>query len=298
MHQEHMGVEVKDEDEWIDFSSLSTFMDCPRKYFWNVKNHIKSADSTALQFGSSIHAALASWHIDKDDEKANQIFIEAVKVIIKDDIKRNAHVGLSILHDYYERWRIENYQTIQTEIGFAVDMEYYDYFEDCIKPFFFIGKVDRYINTPFGKMIMETKTTSIAGDRWLMRGKPNLQIDGYVSAISIITGENIVGGILDIIHVHEDSKKRKAIGRVITMRTKEDIDLWAKNVSEWYSQIALCNASHFFPMNSNTCVPLVGYTCNYLPLCQKYPFPPKNNIELPDDFIINEWHPYKKEIEK
>lgn len=296
MHKVDIRTRLSETDDWLDFSTLSLFMRCPRQYFWRVRKSIDKAESPALQFGSAIHAALALWHKNKNDDEAYKEFIKEVACITIEDPKRNASVGLSVLNDYFERWRIESYETIETEIGFAFDVAYHNIIEGKPKSFIFIGKIDRYINGPMGKMVFETKTTTIAGERWMLRGKPNLQIDGYVSAIATLTGECPAGGVLDIIHIHEDPKKRKPIGRIITMRSAEDVDKWSKNVSEWFTQIKLCDSSNFYPMNTETCVPLMGFTCGYIELCNMYPNPPQEDILLPDSFSIKKWHPYESVV--
>ena len=296
MHKIDIRTRLSETDHWLDFSTLSLFMRCPRQYFWRVRKFIDKADTPALQFGTAIHAALALWHKNKDDREALHEFMKEVASITIEDPKRNATVGIEVLQEYFDRWRIESYTTLDTEIGFAIDVASLDILTNKPINFIFIGKIDRYIDGPMGKMVFETKTTTIAGDRWMLRGKPNLQIDGYVAAIYALTGDMPAGGVLDVIHIHDQASKRKSIGRIITMRDKTDVEKWSRNISHWFSQIKICDDLEFYPMNTECCVPLMGFSCGYLELCNMYPQPPKDDILLPDSFAIKKWHPYESVV--
>ena len=145
-------------------------------------------------------------------------------------------------------------------------------------------------------MVNETKTSQIIGKRWQFRGKPNLQIDGYISAAYLLTGEMPHGGILDVIPIKKEPlKKENAPFRIITTRTKDDVSRWVENVSVWYRHKVDYESQGFFPMNTDACVPLVGFSCDYPSLCKLYPDPHDiDDIELPDAYKREEWAPYEE----
>jgi len=182
------------------------------------------------------------------------------------------------MNKYFDLWEDEQYKTLQVEIKFVVDLI----------NFVFVGVIDAYKEHPtFGRLIEETKTTSIVGNRWELRGKPNLQIDSYVSAMYITTGEMPAGGILDIIPVTEKMDKKPM--RFLTFRTVEDVDSWTDNVQEWWITLSRYRDSGIYPQNTENCVPLVGYSCEYNQLCTLYPKPHKTKeLDIPAEYKINE----------
>lgn len=282
---------MEKDKNWLDFSTLVLFMKCPMKYFWRIEKGISSGNASPLVFGAAIHDAVASWSIDKDEEKALHAFKEGMTSMTQEDPKRNLTSGMMILRRYFHTWKDEMYETITAEIGFAIDMT------SPVGDFVFIGKIDRYANSMLGKCILETKTTTIFGDRWLMRGKPNLQIDGYMAGIETITGELPDFAVLDIIHVHEKEKLLKNPQRVLTYRKQEDIQEWSENIAHWWEKVYRSREKNFWVRNTEECVPIMGYTCNYYDLCSIYSsslvFEPRNELIYPEGFTFQEWHPYE-----
>ena len=277
---------------WLDFSSLSMFMRCPRSYFWRSRMNLTSGSSNALINGKAYHEGISTYHEAKfkgiSHEEAKVVALKVVEPIMAeirdDDPVRNITVAHETLWSYFDRWRDEPYSTIETEIGFAVDLIH----------FVFVGKIDRYVGSPMGKMIMETKTTSIVGDRWFQRGKPNLQIDGYVSAIFINTGEMPYGGVLDVIPLHKDSSKRRDAFRIITTRVESDVDHWMRNIQEWWLTLKRYDEDGIWPMNTEMCVPLLGWSCPYSTLCDMYPDLNHSGMDIPEEYRREEWHPFEE----
>jgi len=271
---------------WLDYSTLTLFMKCPRAYYWRMHKHLQ-VPGIALHFGKAVHAALAVWNKENSEEKALCIFKEEMKSLIDEDPKRNLTTGIEALKAYFERWKDEAYKTIDVEVGFALDVK------ASKEDFTFIGKIDRIIESPFlGLGIMEHKTTTIAGEGWLERVDPNLQMEGYITALETIYGERPFGGVLDVIHIHENPKSRKPAIRVL--KTKWDSFDWSMNVSSWYDKIYECNKENFHPKNTEACKPIIGYSCAYQELCSLYPNPYiLNEIQIPGKYVIEAWHPFE-----
>lgn len=288
------------EYEWLDYSTLSNFMLCPRKYYWRMHHHLGVTNS-AMTFGKAIHVALAEWNVSHNSDKSINIFIESAKTITEEDSKRNLSVGIETLLQYFKTWEGEPYTTIATEVGFIIEImpiKGIKIIEGEVRdvvvhePFVFVGWIDRPCDSPMGVVAMEHKTTTMAGERWLQRAEPNLQMEGYIAALATITDKPIYGGVLDIIHIHEVASKRK-FQRII--KTKFNPENWAKNISHWMSQIRFCNAMDFHPENTNNCVPLMGYSCEFLELCSLYPNPyGLETMEIPSKYSVEIWNPYEK----
>lgn len=288
-----LGQITKDKP-WVDYSSLKMLCHCPRSYWWRIHQHITYGDTAALVNGKAYHKAISTYHnLVKDGCKTDlaiEAGLKAMEVIMRDitieDPRRNVTVARDTLIQYFRRWIDEPYRTIEAEVPFAIDLG----------DFMFVGSIDRIADSPFGVVVMETKTTTIVGERWGSRAKPNLQIDGYVAAVAILSGLNPYGGVLDVIPIHEDQSKRKSAFRIgPSPRSDEDIDNWLRNVREWWRVLCDFRANNFFPQNTEVCVPILGMSCGYTILCEKYPNPFGHEVyEIPEEYRREEWVPYEE----
>lgn len=272
---------------WLDFSSLSLFMRCPRAYWWRHVQHIETVKKNALINGTAYHHAKAIYYQAKmkgmshEDSKtvACLSMIDIMNEIVEPEPKHTLACAQDTIATYLDSWKDEMYQTVDVEIGFAVDLI----------NLIFVGKIDRIVNSPMGIFIEETKTTSIVGNRWADRLKPNLQIDGYVAGYYLNTGV-MPGAILDVIPIHEDARKRKPPFRYITVRDEQDIDRWIKCIQQWWEVISNTK----YPMNTESCAPLVGFSCNYSQLCNLHPtIDACEALEIPEIYQRSVWTPYE-----
>lgn len=274
-------------------------MTCPRWYYWRaVCNITTDGVSAPLVNGSAYHSAWAAYEEailkGEDHRQAMAAGLLALNNsdihLIKNDEYRNLTTAIDTLTFYWEQWKHDYYKTIDVEVGFAVDIG------DVV----FIGKIDRVCDSPLGKVIMEHKTTSIIGDRWNERGRPNLQIDGYYSAYSILTNSKLYGGVLDVCPVPAHKLLKKGTKtqppfRIITARNDKDIDCWIANVNEWWKTLLHYRNDNIWPMNTERCVPLTGYKCNYTTLCSQFPHPHKVPAEftVPSEYKVEKWAPFE-----
>jgi len=310
--------EIPKDKDWIDYSSLSMFQTCPSQYYWRVVLGLtEDKPSASLLNGTAYHEALAAYYNCKRDLTIGGMpqelaHIEAIKAAmlnlkgftdsdgkkvggvinqIVDDPARNLTVAGYTLIDYFERWKDEPYSTIDTEIGFAVDLEMVTGMSGFP---LFVGKIDRRALAPYGKVIFEQKTTTIVGERWQSRGKPNLQIDGYVAADFIQTGEMPQEAKLDVIPIHKDNAKRKEAFRIPTNRSEKDVDLWIEEVGSWWELITRCKDTGIWSHCTERCLPLLGFSCDYPTLCKMYPDLKKPSvIEIPGGFKVEHWAPWE-----
>lgn len=283
---------IKSGKSWLDFSSLSLFMKCPKSYFWRVDRDISTLSTAALVNGSAYHEAISTYHTIKtvpEPERIQLSIAVGIDYMLKhlkvEDESRNPTVLTETLSQYFKLWKNEIYKTVSAETGFSLDID----------PILFVGKIDRTVIGPAGKYIIETKTTSIVGTRWASRLKPNLQITGYLAADYILSNELASGAVLDVIPIHADSKKRQKPFRYITARTIEELDSWVITIQEWWKIISRCKDDNYFPQNTEACMPLIGFSCYYTRLCNRYVNPEKMNTEdydLGTEFTVDKWEPY------
>lgn len=292
---------------WMDNSAISLFKTCPRKYFLRIEQAIcQATPGPALSTGSAVHdckdiylkAKIAGHRHEECKEIALYSLSKAMLAIPNPDELRNETVLVKIMDRYFDRWKDEIYTCIDTEVGFAVDLE----------DFIYVGKIDAIKTHPaFGLLVEETKTTTIVGNRWDLRTKPNCQIDGYVSSYYILTGEMPYGAILDVIPVYDETKTREkgqaAVDkkvkaneafRLITSRSKQDVDNWITTTKEWFSHIIRMKETKVWPMNTDACAPLVGYTCEYIPICSEHPnVSDVHAMNISSIYKVEEWEPWE-----
>jgi len=306
---------------WIDFSSLQNFMQCPRWYYWRSRRNLSTGPSAALIAGKAVHEAIAKYHeckmADLDEATSRRTALDELPPIMAeltdDDPKRNMSVLIERLINYFNYWERSTDVTMEVEVGFAVDLAQ-GYI--CIKCAWeggaapsgkicptcggqvepdgpiYVGKIDRVVRTEFGILINETKTTTIVGNRWHLRTKPNMQIDGYVNAYTKLSDTKVAGGRLDGIPLHDKPTSKHDPFRFITMRSPEELEAWEANARMWYKLLRTCRTADNWPMNTERCFPLTGYSCPYPTLCEMYPAVPKGDIEIPSEFQVDVWVPW------
>jgi len=306
---------------WLDYSSLENFMSCPRWYYWRSVRGLSTGSSAALIAGKAIHEAIATYHTTLRDggnhdealAKALDVLPPIMAEVKDDDPKRNLSVVRERLETYFNHWRNSTDQTLEVEIGFAVDLttgwvclkcnhatdtastggKCPNCDEDLVENApVFVGKIDRVVRTEFGVLINETKSTTIVGNRWHLRVKPNLQTDGYCRAWQIMTGERPAGARLDVIPLHEKPTSKHEPFRYIGIKTEDDLDAWEHDIRLWYKFILTCMASGEWPRNTNRCYPLTGYSCPYPTLCEMYPKTPHGEITIPEQYTYDPWVPW------
>ena len=282
--------------DWIDYSSLSMLQKCPRSYYWRVVRSVSPGSSAALINGKAYHEARAVYREMRQEGTSHEealasalkAMTEVMKDIPDDDPKRNLSVATDTLVHYFESWRNDAYyKTKMVEVGFAFPVPGQDF---CV-----VGKIDEVAELPYGEVVMEFKTTTIAGERWHMRADVNLQIDIYLTAIYLLTGSLPYGGVLDVVHIHNDSRRRKSPFRIGPVpRSEQDVELCLHDVVEWWKTLQRYHEDNIWPRHTEACLPLIGYSCSFLQLCKEIPDPfTGTDFELPSGYTIEKWAPWE-----
>lgn len=288
--------------QWIDYSSWKMLMACPRQYYWRCEQNITVDDEKiALINGRAYHDCKACYYeevfkgIDHDIAKAKAMdILKAEMLTIKyPDEKRNLTIAAQTMSNYLDRWREDSYETYAAdgkpcvEVPFTIDL----------RDFILVGRIDRVTMSMFGLNMEETKTTTVVGTKWPKRMRPNTQFDTYVSAWYLITGNMPDGAILDLIPVttKPNDMKNKAF-RLHASRSVEDVENWLDDAQEWWNALQVFRDRGIFPRNTETCIPLLGYECEFVHLCSQIPAPHKckGEIELLPGFRREEWNPFSE----
>ena len=287
--------------DWMDFSSLSSYMRCPRQYYWRYVQHItRDVEAVALINGGAYHDCKAEYYLCRKagagfEEALSRAIIklrEGMSKIMTDDPKRNMSVAEKTMTQYLEIFGDDYQDTVEVEVPFAVDLE----------EFLYVGRIDRIVNNLFGLCVEETKTTTIVGTRWGDRTDPNAQLDGYVSAYYILTGEMPWGAVLDVIPVTTFERVRHKGNkpfRLPTPRTMEDVEAWAEDARSWWNKIAQCKKEGYFSRNTESCTPLLGFKCEFTTLCELYKNPHRHeSLDLVGEYKVEAWAPFPELLEE
>lgn len=155
-------------------STISAFLDCPRKYEWVAVNKIFPTESKdALRFGSAFHLAVELWDLGVEwDKICDKILLDCI-----DEYEAVAVCSLVSRHHHF--WENDGYEVIETEQTFKVEIE----------GFTCRGKIDRIIKLPDGRTaVQEYKTTSLdisPGAMYWKRLPMNLQVSLYQKAAGV-----------------------------------------------------------------------------------------------------------------
>lgn len=281
--------EEKQHRSEFDYTMMSSFLGCRRKYFFrHVEGLVSKSTAKAPAFGSAIHKALDSWYKDHNTEAAIEIFKREYKEDLATDGKRTHAVGEWILKNYNERYQDQSFKVIKTEHEFCLKLPTGNNL---------IGRIDKIIDWDGALWLMDHKTTSQLGPYYFKMHTPNMQFDGYIWAAKKM-GYNVQGVLVDAILVAKgllDSSSRgklTPLARDFATRSQEDIDNYIDLVEDIQGEINLCEKEieDFYP-NYDACT-YYG-ECAYRKICTN----PKNVWEKIKqmDYSVEHWDPRNKE---
>lgn len=202
---------------------MLAWLDCPLKYNYRYVRHLVSGVSrqTAAEFGQGIHAALASWYVDKDVVKATNLFKRCFEED-PEDPKRTHKMGEWILANYHKTYQDQPHKLIANEIPFEVDLPNGNKH---------IGRIDKILEWDGCLWLMDHKTTWELGAKFFNMAEPNLQFPGYVYAARKL-GYPVVGYIVDAILVAKGLLETTSRGR-LTPLSRYDVYIADDRLAEW-----------------------------------------------------------------
>lgn len=226
----------------FDFTILSTFSLCPRKYHYRFNlGRVLKTPQTAADFGGAIHKALDSWYTDTDTDKAVALFKETYAEQPDVDGKRTHAMGEWIIRNYALTYADQPWELVATEKAFEVPLD--DTGETT-----FIGRIDKIIRWNNVLWVVDHKTTSSLGPTYVRMIEPNAQFTGYTVAARLL-GYDVKGIILDALLVAKgllDSSRRGRLTptlRYDSYRTEEALAEWEVEFIELTSEIKAADAT-------------------------------------------------------
>lgn len=157
----------------FDYTMLSTWQECRRKFFWKFILNLRSPfPAVPLLFGHAIHEALDVWYKGGGDDAAIAAFEADWDDGFRDE-KRNTVVAKRLLKHYFNKWRGQTFKVLASEKQFSLPIG--NGTEYC-------GRIDRVIEWDKVVHIMDSKTTSRMTSDIFNSKKVSMQLEGYTWA--------------------------------------------------------------------------------------------------------------------
>ena len=293
----------------VDNYAIETFRNCPHSHYWRIQRKLvlRSDKKVAAEFGVAFHLALDTYYgSGMQQSSIDNAIIKGVEYFrpfqIEGDDKRTEIRLATILDKYFQRYKVEPFNVIATEVGGAFELN---------SEWMYTSRLDLLAewSTPRGVYIVDHKTTY---DLNSLIAKPHNQLTGYIYTASEMY-ENVLGGIINGIGTYAtdvvmdktlpkvasektgkpvyQQKEREFFSRITTQRTPSELEEWKMETLWYLHQIEECEEKGVWPKHSpDHCVKYKG-RCPYLDLCNATPDVAERMIEM-GVYEVKEWQAY------
>ena len=276
-----------------DYSTLSTFQTCRRKYYWQYIRHLRPIIKGApLIFGSAVHEALDMYYQEgaNDESMAKAIahFSEIYQTPEGDEL-RTVENGVKMLTWYYTKYKDEHFKLVgKPEEGFVF----------FIGDILYGGRLDLPVEWDGQLWIMEHKTTTRLTGGYFSQFELDRQPTGYIIALEEFTGRKVAGCIINAMEPWKEVKRVSAktkqpedhfLRKPLT-RSKELKERFRFNTQALVRDIKWCEDNNEFQEaeKKEVCY-YYNRPCPYLQLCQ---YGADERI-IKRDYVEEVWEPYK-----
>ena len=287
----------------LDSSKLTTYMDCPRQYFYNyVLGWRSDAPNNHLVFGTAMHEAMEHLLLfgyndttvfeafDKFLAVYRQDFPDTSDYLYAPKTPEQALVGLS---EYCDRYRsdLADFKPLYTEIAGTVPIN------SDQRLHFRLDSIcqDKQNGNIFS---LEHKTGSRISRFWTDQWQMAVAVGTYTHVMNCLYDPSKVWGV-KINGVFFQKNKIEFL-RVPVRKTLDHMKQWLWNVAWWADQIRWqfdlldkCSADDqvltAFPQQPGSCTKYFG--CSYHDFCCSWPNPLQHCDEPPIGYKIEWWDP-------
>lgn len=287
----------------INSSSLGTIQECKRKAKYQLFEKWKSEnEAPATVFGSAIHAGLEVFYSGDPtkrkvpkledmelmsyghnlEKEKDDLLLQATRAFIKkadplkalpETDKRSIQNGVWILWNYFKSFVDDGYVAYVDEIGPFVERRFeFVLYEDEHLIIVYFGTIDLVVQNINTKelIVADHKTSSVVGNDFYNRLKPNHQYTGYLlgarEAFKLDTNQFLV----NCLQVKEKPKTARGSAphfpRQITTRDDGDFAEFKEAVVQAVREYLYAKETNSWPIGHvNTCA-MYG-ACSYLAVC-------------------------------
>lgn len=282
----------------IDASSLSSYIECPRKWYYTwFAGYRRKAGEPALIAGSLCHLFWGEYTMTKDVGKALEAFytgesIDMLMALPPDD-KRHPDNLTKILQNYVAHWSLSEQprQTLGVEVPFTITLP---------NDFLLCGVIDEVYKQSDLTLMMEHKTTSIGPTEWFF--KPfgmSAQIMTYHLAVSQTIGhcDGVVVDGTRIDTIREKKDTREWFARRTFCPSKAQQNGFLINTTNLTNEIKALQGApmEHYRQQYEVCYKYGG--CPYLKLCQFEVTHPNIMFNIAETNAVRK-HKFQTKIEK
>ena len=307
-----------------DSSSLSTYLRCPRRYFYTyVCNLRPRTESYDLTFGSLFHIAMEEYHLERMSRGHNEAQVLGLQALLKaawtpaplgaegpaggywksDSNNKNLWncIRAFIWHTEHFATEPDFNTTVLNKKLYAVELPFTFDLDLSIQGISasYCGHLDRVVDTMGGRWVVDYKTTTkTLSSSYFDTYNPSTQLPGYAVAAQIVFHEPVQGVIIDAMQIGVDFTR---CGRSHIRLGEERANEWMENAREWVEDAMVTSLraklvptdsladfasknAHFWKMNTESC-----FICPYKEVCRSTPS--VRGILLEADFVTSIWDP-------
>lgn len=309
----------------INSSSLAIMQECPRKAYYVLNQGLrKKVQSSATTFGSAIHKALEVFysgelyervlpanferimpdleHMDGPKDsliyRAARAFVHAAEPLrnLESSDKRSIASGLWTLTHYFKTYIDDPFVVYSDESGPFVERRYvFTLWESPTLKIECFGQIDLILKNARTGMILvaDHKTSSIVGNDFFNRLKPNHQYTGYLMAAKRAYKIQTDSFLVNCIQVK--AKPLTARGtppnfpRQVTRRDEADYAEYQTTVRYFVQQYLNWRADNEWSLgHTNACASYGG--CQFLEVCGAPQVIRQNIIDAQFDREVRTWN--------
>jgi len=302
------GVDVEKEHSRYDEKKISSFQECPRKFFFRyVLGWSSETPDIRDAFDSAWRKALTFLHTSGDTDsrirEAISIFEEAFQkgfpLILRDKHPvKNAEIAREGLREYANCFPVlDEFEILSTDIAGTVSIR------DDRAIYFGCDHISR--NREGQIWGISHKTTSDGGSSWKEKWGLDFQTNVQSYALSrLYEGEEEVAGMKINGAIFPPDGKNEFI-RIPSRRSPDQLQLWRQECNYWIDLIEknwelLAETSrsddvmHAFPRSPSSC----GQSgCRFKDMCENWCNPLQHSSEPPVGYEEDHYDPQEKESE-
>lgn len=287
----------------VNYSSLSIMQECPRKAYYMLHRKLRGkSDSPATLFGSAIHKALEVFYrIPRENRNIPHRFAEYSDLMahghaaptdhplyaciagfvqvaeplraLPDEDKRSLSSGVWLLQHYFKTYINDPFEVYCDEEGPVVERRAeLKIYEDAKLNIVLFGTIDCVLKNMQTGVILPTdhKTSSVVGNDFYNRLKPNAQYSGYFYLAQQVLKIQGDGFLVNCLQVKARPKTARGtppdFPRQVTRRSPLDIEEFKESLVFSVKDYLRWLEANVWPMGSvNVCTFWGG--CSFLDVC-------------------------------
>lgn len=295
-------------DTWkiVDSTKLTTFMECPRSYFYEYVLGWRSIyPNLHLEFGTAWHLAmehlLQKGYSPESIKDAYKLLEDHYRQFFSVEMDasnapKNPSNAFMALVEYVNYWKVEdtNDKVLYTEIAGVASIA-----KDRLIHF----RMDSILDQAKGITSREHKTASQLSRQWRDQWSLAIQVGTYLHVLYCLFPPETVWGVE--INGTIFNKTKTQFERVPCRRQPSMMEVWLATVNYWVDNVERemeflfneCTEEdtvlRAFPQNPTSCTKYFG--CKFQDYCLAWANPLQHCKEPPMDMKIEHWNPAAKE---